>query len=96
MSYTNCISLTTALKLDLFDDIKYIHLKDLLTKSMDWDEYDFEVKIEDLPNEYKKIGYDRRTKFTFTLGYTEFEKIYLYGAGSVRAFQIDELWEEEI
>jgi len=91
MSYTNCISLTTALKLDLFDDIEYKHLKDLLTPTMDYDNYDFEVKIEDLPNNEDYYYY---IKFSFTLGYTKFEKIYGVNIGSVRAYQIGELWEE--
>ena len=71
MSYTNCVSLKTALKLDLFDDIEYKHLKDLLTPTMDYDEYDFQVEIIECPNEYKKIGYERKTVIRFTLGYTK-------------------------
>lgn len=47
--YTNCITINQALYFDLFDDIPYKWLKLVLDLSIDRDEYDFEVNIEDLP-----------------------------------------------
>ena len=48
-NYTNCISIETALYFDLFDDISYKWLKLILDPSVDREENDFEVEIEDLP-----------------------------------------------
>ena len=63
-NYTNCISIETALYFDLFDDISYKWLKLILDPSVDREENDFEVEIEDLPC-------DRQAwcivKFTFEL-----------------------------
>ena len=72
MGYTNCISIEKALYFDLFDDIPYKWLKLILDPSIDMEEYDFEVEIEDLPVEKVVEGFfitspDCRTTFTFDL-----------------------------
>ena len=64
--YTNCISIKQALYFDLFDDIKYEWLKLVLDPSVDRDEYEFDVTIEDLPCEWASSGFCK-TKFTFEL-----------------------------
>ena len=64
MGYTNCISIEKALYFDLFDDIPYKWLKLILDPSIDREEYDFEVEIEDLP--CARIAFCI-TKFTFDL-----------------------------
>jgi hypothetical protein len=48
-NYPNCITIENALYFDLFDNIKYEWLKLVLDPSVDREEYDFEVEIEDLP-----------------------------------------------
>ena len=84
------ISLNTALELDLFDDVKFMYLKDLLDPNTEYEEYmeeeDFIIWIEDLPNENycPKTNRYLKTKITFELEYTKFEKIYEYGEDSVR------------
>ena len=71
-NYTNCISIEKALYFDLFDDIDYKWLKLILDPSVDREEYDFEVEIEDIPVEeviegFFKISPECRTTFTFDL-----------------------------
>ena len=63
-NYTNCINITQALYFDLFDDISYKWLKLVLDPSVDRDEYDFEVDIEDLPSDRPTFAI---VKFTFEL-----------------------------
>jgi hypothetical protein len=70
--YDNCISIEKALYFDLFDDIDYKWLKLILDPSVDREEYDFEVEIEDIPVEeviegFFKISPECRTTFTFDL-----------------------------
>ena len=72
MGYPNCISIEQALYFDLFDDINYKWLKLILDPSIDRDEWDFEVEIEDIPVEKEVEGFfitspDCRTTFTFDL-----------------------------
>ena len=45
MGYTNCLTIGQMKELDLFDDISYKYIKDIINK----DDDDFEVEIEDLP-----------------------------------------------
>ena len=60
-NYTNCITLEQMEWLDLFDEIPYKVVKKLVKLDGDTD---FEVEIEDLPNdEYNKCS----TSFKFTL-----------------------------
>ena len=71
-NYTNCISIEKALYFDLFDDIPYKWLKLILDPSVDREEWDFEVEIEDIPVEKEVEGFfitspDCRTTFTFEL-----------------------------
>jgi len=71
-NYVNYISIEKALYFDLFDDIKYEWLKLILDPSVDREECDFEVEIEDIPVEeviegFFKITPDCRTTFTFDL-----------------------------
>ena len=93
MPSTN-ISLNDALEIDLFDDVKYMYVKDLLD-SAGWDDWryieymeekNFTIYYEDLPNENycPKTNRYLKTKITFELEYNKFEKIYEYGEDSVR------------
>ena len=66
MPYSNCLSVEQALYFELFDDIKYEWLKEVLDPKMDRDEYDFEVEIEDIPNDENTENY-KTTQFTFEL-----------------------------
>lgn len=67
-NYTNCISIDKALYFDLFDDIDYKWLKLILDPSIDRQEWDFEVEIEDKPVEKDvDMRFDCRTTFTFEL-----------------------------
>ena len=63
-NYTNCISIEKALYFDLFDDIPYKWLKEVIDPSIDREEYDFEVEIEDLPCNREAFC---KVKFTFEL-----------------------------
>lgn len=63
-NYNNCISIEQALHFNLFDDISYKWLKLVLDPSVDMDEYDFEVEIEDLPCDRPAFAI---VKFTFEL-----------------------------
>ena len=64
MEYPNCITINQALYFDLFDKINYEWLKQVLDPKIDKDEYNFEVEIEDLPNDTPAWC---TTKFTFEL-----------------------------
>ena len=70
-NYTNCINIEQALYFDLFDDIPYKWLKLILDPSIDREEWDFEVEIEDIPVEKEVdiafITSPCRTTFTFDL-----------------------------
>lgn len=68
-NYDNCISIEKALYFDLFDDIDYKWLKLILDPSVDREEYDFEVEIEDLPCDREAFCI---TKFTFELKMVDF------------------------
>jgi len=75
MGYTNCINITDALWFGLFDDVPYKWLKEVLDKKMDWDEYDFEVEITDVPLE-RELGEVMEgglcaTKFDFELRWND-------------------------
>lgn len=63
-NYSNCINITQALYFNLFDDISYKWLKLVLDPSVDRDEYDFKVEIEDLPCDRPAFAI---VKFTFEL-----------------------------
>ena len=80
MGYTNCISIETALYFDLFDDIPYKWLKLILDPSVDREDYDFEVEIEDIPVEEVIEGFfrtspDCRTTFTFELRMVDYVRL---------------------
>ena len=70
MGYTNCINITDALWFDLFDEVPYKWLKEVLDKKMDWDEYDFEVEITDVPATRTGQQYCA-TKFKFDLRWND-------------------------
>ena len=70
-NYTNCISITQALYFDLFDNIEYKWLKLVLDPSIDRDEWDFEVEIEDLPCD--RLAFCK-IKFTFELQMKKHER----------------------
>jgi len=104
-NYTNCISIETALYFDLFDDISYKWLKLILDPSVDREENDFEVEIEDLPCTRECYCI---TKFTFELKMVDyirmgstyyktkkFSKTIEYNGSSGLAMTICELKEDE-
>ncbi len=96
------ISLNSALEIDLFDDVKYKHLKDLFDPNTDYEEYmeelDFIIWMEDIPNENycPKTNRYLKKKITFELEYTKFEKIYEYLEGSVREHKFKELISADV
>ena len=105
MGYTNVINITDALYLDLFDDINYKWLKEVLDPNMDRDEYDFEVEIEDIP--FQHTGYIT-TNFTFELRMLNYErfgrkyyhtksftKIFEYTPNSPLGISISNMYEED-
>ena len=59
--YTNCLSLEQMKYFNLFDNIPYKYLKDIIHYD---DDYDFEVEIEDMPCD--RVAWCK-TKFTFDL-----------------------------
>lgn len=65
MPYSNVLSIEEALYFELFDDIKYEWLKEVLDPKRE-DENDFEVEIEDIPNDENTEDY-KTTQFTFEL-----------------------------
>ena len=65
MPYSNVLSIEEALYFELFDDIKYEWLKEVLDPKRE-DENDFEVEIEDIPND-ENTEYYKTTQFTFEL-----------------------------
>jgi hypothetical protein len=60
MGYTNCLMVSTMKKLNLFDNISYKYIKDII----DEDDNDFEVEIEDL--DCDRIAYCK-TRFKFEI-----------------------------
>ncbi len=66
MPYADCLSIEQALYFDLFDDIKYEWLKEVLDPKRDREEYDFEVEIKDILDDENTEDY-KTTQFTFQL-----------------------------
>ena len=60
MGYTNCLMVSTMKELDLFDNIPYKYIKNIINN----DDDDIEVEIEDL--ECDRIAYCK-TRFTFEI-----------------------------
>ena len=107
MPYTNSISIEQALYFDLFDDIKYEWLKEVLDPKRDREEYDFDVEIKDIPHNEDD---DRcpswcKTSFTFELrqiDYIRFGETYYktktftkkieYNGSSGTALSLMNLW----
>ena len=65
MPYSNVLSIEEALSYELFDDIKYEWLKEVLDPKRE-DENDFEIEIKDIPNDKNPANY-KTTQFTFEL-----------------------------
>jgi hypothetical protein len=65
MPYSNALTIAKALYFDLFDDIKYEWLKEVLDPEVDKEEEYIDIEIEDLPEETR--GNHRTTSFTFEL-----------------------------
>ena len=88
-NYTNCLSLKQVDYLELFDDLPYKYVKNLV--KMD-NETDFEVEIEDIVCD--RVGWCE-TKFTFTISINDidrtFEKVLYYNNSSPIALAIIEL-----
>ena len=111
MPYTNCISLNIAInELDLFDNIEFKYLKKLLNPSVDYDDYDFEVDIQENPDNEKPMfeyycitvvnfdlenpSYDAEDPWCRENKYIRFTKRYEYNGSSIRALQFMDLYEE--
>jgi len=60
MGYTNCLMVSTMKELDLFDNISYKYIKNIINN----DDDDIEVEIEDLPCD--RVAWCK-TRFTFEL-----------------------------
>ena len=100
MSYTNCLMIGQMKELDLFDNISYKYIKDIIKH----DDDDIEVEIEDL--ECDRVAWCN-TRFTFKLNIDVsggsmpiiVEKEYVvekeYNNSSPYALMMIELYEEE-
>tara|TARA_R110000868_G_C10741954_1_gene752482 strand:+ start:545 stop:844 length:300 start_codon:yes stop_codon:yes gene_type:complete len=63
MGYTNCLMVSQMKELDLFDNIEYKYIKNIIK----YDDYDIEVEIEDV--ECDRIAYCKTSfKFKIDLG----------------------------
>ena len=62
--YTNCLYLSQMKYFDLFDDIEYKYIKNIINLD---EETDFEVEIEDIYDEDTNDYRTCKTQFTFTL-----------------------------
>ena len=62
MVYTNCLMVSQMKELDLFDDIEYKYIKNIIKH----DDDDIEVEIEDLDCDCDGLGWCK-TRFTFEL-----------------------------
>ena len=101
MHYVSELNIGTMKNLDLFDNIHYKYLKNVIYD----DEYYIDVEIEDLP--YDRIAWCK-TRFTFKLNidvsdgalvpnmeYKEFKVNKEYNGSSIYALMMLELQEEE-
>jgi len=111
MQYTNCISLNTAInELDLFDNIEFKYLKKLLNPSVDYDNYDFEVYIEENPDDEEPISrycitvvkfdlenpnYNPKDSWCRENKYIRFTKRYEYNCSSIMALNFMNLVIED-
>mgnify|MGYP001264516994 CR=1 FL=1 len=112
MSYTNCINLNYAInELDLFDNIEYKYLKKLLNPSVDYDDYDFEVDIQDNPDNEKprfetycitvvkfdleNPNYDAEDSWNRENKTIRFTKRYEYNGSSIMGLNFGNLWIDE-
>jgi len=112
MPYTNCINLNYAInELDLFDNIEYKYLKKLLNPSVDYDDYDFEVDIQDNPDDEKprfetycitvvkfdleNPKYDAEDPWCRENKYIRFTKRYEYNGSSIMGLNFGNLWIDE-
>ena len=101
MGYTNCLLVSTMKKLDLFDNISYKYIKDIINE----DDYDIEVEIE-------RLDCDRvawcKTQFTFIIPqliderfgekYYKYKKFVVeneYNSSSAFALMMLELYEDD-
>ena len=112
MPYTNCINLNYAInELDLFDNIEFKYLKTLLNPSTDYDDYDFEVDIEENPNDETPMfetycitvvkfdlenpNYDAEDPWSRENKYITFTKRYEYNGSSIMGLNFGNLWTDE-
>ena len=107
MSYTNCINLNIAIELDLFDNIEFKYLKKLLNPSVDYDDYDFEVDIQDIgttSNGYaitvvkfdlENPNYNPEDPWSRENKYIRFTKRYEYNGSSIMGLNFGNLWIDE-
>jgi hypothetical protein len=86
------ISLNTAMKIDLFEDIKFGDLKDLFTEDTDYNDLCLDIEIEDINNKDLPDWYCS-SKITFELNDKKFEKLYEYHNSSAMALYMLEIWE---
>ncbi len=90
------ISLKTAMKINLFEDIKFGDLKigdnHLFTEDTDYYDLDLDIEIEDIINEDLPEWYCS-SKITFELNNKKFEKLYKYHNSSAMALYMLEIWE---
>ena len=108
MPYINCISLNYAInELDLFDNIEYKYLKKLLNPSVDYDDSDFEVDIQDIgmtSNGYaitvvkfdlENPNYDAEDPWSRENKYIRFTKRYEYSGSSIMGLNFGNIWIDE-
>ena len=104
MSYINWLDVSQMKWLNLFDDIPYKHIKDIINE----DDDAIYVEIEDIPVEDDPCGYNKcKTKFIFELKINvsggslplyrdeKFTVIKEYDSSSQYGMYMCDLWEEE-
>ena len=100
MGYTNCLTIGQMKELDLFDNISYKYIKDIINN----DDSDINVEIEDL--DCDRVAYCK-TRFTFEISqgkmyswdtkdtYKKFVVEKEYNGSSIFALLMLNLYEEE-
>ena len=97
MVYPNCISISTMKELDLFDNISYKYIKDIINN----DDDDIEVEIEDVDCVECDMVAWCKTRFKFEIdlgrgnGVLKVNLIKEYNASSPYAIMLCQLDEEE-
>lgn len=108
MIYTTCISINDALFFDLFDEIEFKYLKDILTGTNDYDDHIIDITIKITPHEcdccanaemnYEIEGITYTTSFIYRKSYPagiKMEQIIQFADQEYDSDDDEDLYEEE-